>query len=200
VALGHTAASADVLRAAVRAGARLSTHLGNGSHAMLPRFSNYIWEQLANDGLWASLICDGHHLPPSVMRCFVRAKTPARLLLTCDAGTLAGSPPGVYKVWDQDFEVRPEGRIVVAGTNYLAGSWALTDQCVRTLMQLGEMPAADVLDLAGAQPRALLGLPARRLEPGEGADFVLYDGQAEGDFRLQSTIVAGRAVPAPLAR
>jgi N-acetylglucosamine-6-phosphate deacetylase len=194
VALGHTAASGPVLRDAVRAGARLSTHLGNGAHAVLPRHPNYIWEQLADDGLWASLICDGHHLPLSVLRCFVRVKTAARLILTCDAGTLAGLPPGRYPVWDQEFEVHPEGKIVVPGTNYLAGSWALTDHCVRTLLRLNELAPADVLDLAGARPRELLGLPPRRMEAGEPADFVLYDGQGEGDFRLRATVVGGRVV------
>ena len=36
------------LRDAVRAGARLSTHLGNGCSAVLPRHDNPIWEQLAD--------------------------------------------------------------------------------------------------------------------------------------------------------
>src|SRR5205807_8290325 len=56
VAVGHTAASGQRIREAVAAGARLSTHLGNGAHAVLPRHPNYIWEQLADDQLWASLI------------------------------------------------------------------------------------------------------------------------------------------------
>ena len=57
VALGHTAAKSASIQAAIAAGARLSTHLGNGSHAMLPRHDNYIWEQLAADEL-----CGEHHL------------------------------------------------------------------------------------------------------------------------------------------
>jgi N-acetylglucosamine-6-phosphate deacetylase len=190
VAIGHTAASGAALQGAVKAGARISTHLGNGSHAVLPRHPNYIWEQLADDGLWASLICDGHHLPACVMRAMVRVKTPARLVLTCDSGTLAGLPPGRYKVWDQEFEVHPAGKIVVPGTNYLAGSWAFTDLCVRTLLQLRELPPAEVIDLAGARPRELLGLPPRTIAAGEPADFVLYD----GDFDLRATVVAGRAM------
>ena len=96
VSIGHTAATPEQVRDAVRAGARLSTHLGNGAHAVLPRHPNYIWEQLACDDLWASLICDGHHLPVSVMRCLLRVKTPARTVLTCDASSLAGLPPGRY--------------------------------------------------------------------------------------------------------
>jgi len=84
-AIGHTNASPDELRAAVASGARLSTHLGNGSHAMLPRHANYIWEQLAADDLLASLIVDGHHLPPGVVKSFVRAKAPHRCVLVSDA-------------------------------------------------------------------------------------------------------------------
>ena len=49
VAIGHTAAKPAQIRDAIRAGARLSTHLGNGCHAMLPRHDNYLWEQLAAD-------------------------------------------------------------------------------------------------------------------------------------------------------
>ncbi|HEX7448403.1 MAG TPA: N-acetylglucosamine-6-phosphate deacetylase, partial [Pirellulales bacterium] len=64
VAIGHTGASGAQIRAAVDAGARLSTHLGNGAHRLLRRHPNYVWDQLAEDRLMASLIVDGHHLPP----------------------------------------------------------------------------------------------------------------------------------------
>jgi N-acetylglucosamine-6-phosphate deacetylase len=189
VALGHTAASGERIRDAVRAGARLSTHLGNGSHAVLPRHPNYIWEQLADDGLWASVICDGHHLPPSVVRCVVRVKTPARTVLTCDASSLAGLPPGRYREWDQDFEVHPAGKVVVPGTSYLAGSWAFTDVCVGNVIRFAGVSLADAVDMAGARPRQLLGLPPRRLEPGQPAELVLFDWQEGGDFRPRATVL-----------
>src|SRR5262249_56159935 len=86
----------DRTRDAARAGARLSTHLGNGSHAVLPRHPNYVWEQLADDELWASVIADGHHLPPAVLKCVLRVKTPARAVLISDASSLAGLQPGRY--------------------------------------------------------------------------------------------------------
>jgi N-acetylglucosamine-6-phosphate deacetylase len=173
-AVGHTAASADDLRAAIDAGARLSTHLGNGAHAILPRHPNYVWEQLAADALWASFIADGHHLPSSVMRCLLRVKTPSRLILTCDASSLAGLPPGRYRDWDQEFEVRAEGKIVVPGTQYLAGSSAFTDHCLQTVLGLGEVSLADAVDMATARPRELLGLPARDVRPGEPAELILF--------------------------
>jgi N-acetylglucosamine-6-phosphate deacetylase len=199
IALGHTAADGRRIRDAISAGARLSTHLGNGSHAMLPRHDNYLWEQLAADALWASIISDGHHLPPAVMRCILRVKTPARTILTCDAGSLAGLPPGRYREWDQEFEVSPEGKIIVPGTNYLAGSWAFTDRCIGTVMRLAEVSLADALDMAGARPRELLGLPPQKLEPGFPADLVLFDWQAGGDFEVKATVIGGKIHPVDAA-
>jgi N-acetylglucosamine-6-phosphate deacetylase len=191
VALGHTAASAACIHAAIAAGARLSTHLGNGAHAVLPRHDNYVWEQMAADALWASIICDGHHLPPAVVRCLVRVKTPARLVLTCDASSLAGLPPGRYPHWDQEFEILPSGKIIVAGTSYLAGSGTFTDVCVGNVIRFAGVSLAEAVDMAGAQPRALLGLPPRRLEPGQRADLVLFDWQDGGDFRVVRTVLGG---------
>jgi N-acetylglucosamine-6-phosphate deacetylase len=188
VAIGHTAASGPRLRDAVAAGARLSTHLGNGSHAMLPRHDNYLWEQLAEDRLWASLIADGHHLPPSVVRCIVRVKSPAHAILTCDASSLAGSPPGKYEEWGQQLEVLPEGRIVVSGTKYLAGSWAFTDLCIGNAIRFSGITLAEAVDMAGARPRELLGLPPRTLEVGMPAELVLFDWEAGGDFRVIEVI------------
>jgi N-acetylglucosamine-6-phosphate deacetylase len=194
VSLGHTGASAAQIRAAIAAGAKLSTHLGNGSHAVLPRHDNYIWEQLAADELMASIICDGHHLPPTVVRCIVRVKTPGRLILTCDAGPLAGLPPGRYRDWDQEFEVHPAGKIVVPGTGFLAGSWAFTDLCIGNVIRFAGVTLQEAIDMAGARARELLGLPPQRLEPGFPADLVLFDWEPGGEFRVKTTVIGGRAV------
>src|SRR5215475_9941172 len=80
-AIGHTAAAPDDIARAVSAGARLSTHLGNGAHAQIARHPNYIWEQLANDRLMASFIADGHHLPAATLTAMVRAKGYGRSIL-----------------------------------------------------------------------------------------------------------------------
>jgi N-acetylglucosamine-6-phosphate deacetylase len=187
VALGHTAAKGPRIRDAIGAGARLSTHLGNGSHALLPRHDNYIWEQLAADELWASLIADGHHLPPAVVRCMVRVKTPARTILTCDASPLAGLPPGCYHEWDQDIEVSPEGKVVLRGTAYLAGSGVFTDSCVGNAIRFSGVSLKDAVDMAGARPRELLGLPPHRLEPGDPADVVFFASDKGSEFRVTGT-------------
>lgn len=188
VAIGHTAATGAQLRDAVNAGARTSTHLGNGSHALLPRHDNYIWEQLADDRLWASIIADGHHLPPAVVKCIVRAKGVGRTLLTCDAGSLAGMPAGTYREWGADLEVLPSGKIVVAGTPYLAGSGHFTDVCVANVIRFAGVSLAEAVDMAALRPRELLGLPARSIDIGQVAELVVFEWEPGGDVRVKEVL------------
>ena len=64
VALGHTNANNAQIDAAIRSGAKMCTHLGNGSLGMMPRHDNIIQRLLARDELVACFIPDGIHLPP----------------------------------------------------------------------------------------------------------------------------------------
>lgn len=187
VAIGHTAATGQQIRDAAAAGAKTCTHLGNGCHAVLPRHENYIWEQLACDDLWASVISDGFHLPPAVLKSIVRVKTPARTLITCDAGNLAGLPPGKYREWGQDLEVLQGGKTVVSGTPFLAGSGSFTDTCVGRMVRAAGVSLKDAVEMAGARPRELLGLPVPRLAAGEAADLVVFDWTSGGDVAVRFT-------------
>jgi N-acetylglucosamine-6-phosphate deacetylase len=190
IALGHTSADAPTLRAAVEAGARLSTHLGNGIASPLPRHDNPIWHQAAEDALMASLIADGHHLPSSILKALVRAKTPGRILLVSDASPLAGLPPGRYGAW----EVEPSGKVVVAGTPYLAGANRGIEVGVDHLIRLAGLPPARAIDAASRHPARLLGLPEPAIEPGQPANLIRFRlTSGEGTrFDLQETCVDGR--------
>jgi N-acetylglucosamine-6-phosphate deacetylase len=188
VAIGHTAATGEQIREAVSAGAQISTHLGNGCHALLPRHDNYVWEQLANDDLLASLIVDGHHLPPAVVKCLIRAKGVSRTLLTCDAGSLAGMPPGKYREWGTDLEVLPSGKIVVAGTEYLAGSAHFTDACVGNVIRFAGVTLAEAVEMASVRPRQLLGIPVPAIEVGQPADFVIFEWGPDEDLRVRGVV------------
>ena len=197
VALGHHGASGEQIAAAVAAGARLSTHLGNGAHAQLPRHPNYIWEQLAEDALWAGIIPDGHHLPPAVVKCFVRAKGVERLLLVSDAIHLAGLPPGKYEFLDRAVEVSLSGRVSLAGTPYLAGSILYLCQGLANAMAFAGVSLEDVVDMATANPVRLLGLAGTRgaLAVGQPADLVLLQlDQAARRADVVATVAAGQVV------
>jgi N-acetylglucosamine-6-phosphate deacetylase len=159
VAIGHSAGSPAVIRDAIAAGATLSTHLGNGCAAVLPRHDNVIWEQLASDDLRASLIVDGHHLPPAIVKVFTRAKSPARTILVTDAMAAAGCPPGNYRIGDVDVEVGPDRRVSLRGTPYLAGSALTMSEAVAKTARFTGLSLQDVLPMASAAPAAYLGIP-----------------------------------------
>jgi N-acetylglucosamine-6-phosphate deacetylase len=191
VAIGHTAADGQQIAAAVDAGARLSTHLGNGAHGMIRRHPNYIWEQLGEPRLSASVIADGHHLPASVLRSMIRAKSTRGVVLTCDAAGLAGCPPGVYTEGQMRMEVLDDGRIVIAGQRQLlAGSGSATPQCVVEAMRAG-VTLRDAIDMAGRNPARLLGFEEVRLRRGSRADLFLFEVPARDSLRVVATIAAG---------
>jgi N-acetylglucosamine-6-phosphate deacetylase len=196
-AIGHTSATPAQIADAARAGARCSTHLGNGSHAKIDRHPNYIWEQLANDDLWASFIVDGHHLPPSVVKCFLRSKGVARSVLVTDAIAAAGLPAGRHRLGNVEVEVTPARRVNLPGTPYLAGSVLEMPEAVAKTVQYSDATLDDALRMASANPAELLGLGAEfgSLEIGRRADLILFRWDDENlRFEVAATIVNGERV------
>jgi N-acetylglucosamine-6-phosphate deacetylase len=189
VALGHTAASGTMIRDAVAAGARLSTHLGNGIASVLPRHPNPIWEQAAIEALSASFIADGHHLDLATLRVLAKAKGPAQSILISDASPLAGLPPGHYGEW----AVEHSGRIVVAGTPYLAGSNHSLETGVGNLLRATDWTIEQALATVTSNPARLLGRPAPSLRKGEPGDLIVFRRPGPGAFVLSKVWINGQA-------
>lgn len=190
VALGHTHADDAMIRAAVDAGAELSTHLGNGIFADLPRHPNPIWTQLAEDRLTCGFIADGHHLPADTLRAMLRAKGLHRSFLVSDAVELAGSPPGTYQTAvGGTVELDTTGRLSFAGTNLLAGAAANLADGLRFVMSRVGLSLSDALALVTATPGRVLqqcGSTRRGvLQVGQRADLVMITrhGAIEGVLR-----------------
>lgn len=199
VAVGHTAASPEQVRAAARAGGRLSTHLGNGAHAVLPRHPNHLWAQLAEDRLAASFIADGHHLPADTFTAMVRAKGLERALLVSDAAALAGCPPGEYHTpVGGSVTVDRDGRLRLTGTQLLAGSGRSLFDCVAWALANTGFNLGELWSMASTNPARLLGLAGRGVvEVGARADLVLVtglDATRHAEPRLVTTIVGGVAL------
>ncbi len=194
VAIGHTGANSAQIKAAVDSGARLSTHLGNGAHRMLRRHPNYIWDQLAEDRLYASLIVDGHHLPGEVVKCFVRGKTPQRCILVSDESGLAGLPPGRYTSSGCELEILPDGRLVIAGQDQLlAGASRPIGAGVVNVMKFAGVDLAMAVNMATQHPCQLLGLHVPNLYPSDRADLVLFDLE-DGELNVRAAIADGQLV------
>lgn len=159
IAIGHTQASTRQLDEAVQAGAKFSTHLGNGSHAFLPRLDNYLQTQLADDRLYATFIADGHHMPFATLKNFIRAKTPSRGILITDAIEAAELGPGRYKVGGELIAVTADGRAAKPGASNLAGSALTLDKAVINVALNCDVSFEQAWDMASTIPACLLDLP-----------------------------------------
>jgi len=187
VALAHHNASPEQVSQAAEAGARLSTHLFNGSAGRLPRHTNVILSQLAEDRLWASFIPDGHHVPYHLLKMGLRVKGLERSLFTSDLVYLGGMPDGEYTKAERTVEVR-EGGIWIKGTGYLSGAWRSQAQGIERATAAGVVTPGEALRLASLNPARLLGLPDN-LEPktGCGGPFVLFR-ECDGALKLDRII------------
>jgi N-acetylglucosamine-6-phosphate deacetylase len=199
-AIGHTAAEPSVIRDAIRAGATMATHLGNGCHLSLPRHHNYIWEQLASDELWASFIVDGHHLPPSVVKCLIRAKGWKRTILTSDAVSAAGMQPGRHHVGNIEVVVNPDYRVERAdrvGAGILAGSALCLLRGVENVMRFVDISLQEAMAMASTNPAAMMGLSHRfgKIEAGREATLIVFTWKHQSkSLHLRQMIKGGEVV------
>ena len=193
-AIGHTGANAEQIGAAVDAGATLSTHLGNGAHSVLRRHPNYIWDQLAEDRLSASFIVDGIHLGQAYLRTALRAKTVPRTVLVTDASAPAGAPPGRYRLGEQDADHTADGRVVLAGTDKLAGSALRMNAGVANMVRLGGLTLRDAVRTATVNPARVIHLEGRMqgLQPGERGDLVAF--RMNGTIQVEAVYLDGQPV------
>lgn len=174
VSLGHTSADAAHIAAAVEAGASLSTHLGNGSHAMLNRRQNHLWPQLADDRLTAMFIADGHHLTPAQLKVMLRAKGPGRSLVVSDTVALGGMAPGKYETpIGGKVVLREDGFLAIDdGTgHYLAGAASPLVAAIPVLVNQVGLSLAEALDLITSSPGRQVG-GRGVLAAGQPADLV----------------------------
>jgi len=189
VSVGHTEATAEETRAAVDAGARMLTHLGNAMSPLSARAPGPIGTALGGDTLVAGVIADGYHLDPLTLNTAWRALGPERFLAVTDTTMALGMPDGPGRLGDQDVLVG-EGTVRLEdGT--LAGSAASLPQCLRVLRDATGGDLGDVVATCTSTAAALVGDPARgHLRPGARGDVTLVD----ADLRLVATVVGGRVV------
>ncbi len=190
VSIGHTNASGAQIADAIAAGATMSTHLGNGAHASLPRHENYIMNQMAADSLFAGLIIDGIHLPTSFVKVALRAKGLALSFLVTDAVAPAHCPPGIYQIGEQQVELLPEQRVELTSSRRLAGSALSMDRGVETVMRMTGISLFEATQLATTNPAKAMGLSDRScyLEAGQAADFTLFQVEDDGGLTVKQTL------------
>jgi N-acetylglucosamine-6-phosphate deacetylase len=110
VAAGHTNATLDELKRAIDSGLSLFTHLGNACPSSVSRHDNVLNRALSlKHALRYTLIADGYHLPPWLLRTWIDFLGLDRVAIVSDAISAAGLPAGTHRLGDQEINVGPDG-------------------------------------------------------------------------------------------
>ena len=163
VAIGHSNPQTHHIDNAVKAGAQLITHLGNGAHAMLNRTSNYVLDLLANDNLYASIICDGHHLSEAFVKIVFRTKGSDRVILITDAMAAAAAGPGQYNLAGLKLVVGSDGVVRLPNSEYLAGSSLTMPTAIVNCIKFAGCSFTEAIQMVTNNPARLLGINSSNL-------------------------------------
>ncbi|MGC4110825.1 MAG: N-acetylglucosamine-6-phosphate deacetylase [Nocardioides sp.] len=190
VAVGHTDADADAVRAAVEAGARAVTHTFNGMQPLHHRRPGPVGMAMDRSELTCELILDLVHVDPVAARALVHAAGAERICLVTDAMAATGVSDGRYELGGQVVEV-VDGQARVSGTTTLAGSTlTMATAVANAVAHLGiDVPAA--VAMATTTPARLLpGVDVGRIHAGGPADLVRLDDAAQ----LRGVWISGHPV------
>jgi N-acetylglucosamine-6-phosphate deacetylase len=174
VSAGHTNATFAELQPALRAGLRGFTHLFNAMSPLGAREPGAVGAALADDSSWCGLIVDGHHVHPETMKLALRAKRHNRFMLVSDAMPSVGASVKNFVLNGRPVSV-VDGRCVDEDGR-LAGADLDMASAVRNAVNMLDLPLADALRMASANPAEFLALrDSGRIAPGQRANLVLLD-------------------------
>lgn len=172
ISIGHSEASAAVVRQAVDDGATGVTHLFNAMPPLAARSPGIVGATLAERRLTAGLIMDGIHVDPVSAQAAFAAKSPDGIMLVTDAMPTVGSSLTSFDLCGRaivlnDGQLRTEGHT-------LAGAHLDMASAVRNAVNLAHVPLEQALRAASLTPARFLGLDKERgaLVPGACADFI----------------------------
>ena len=170
VSLGHTNASAELIKQAVHAGATGFTHLGNGCPRDLDRHDNILWRIFEQPELTVSLIPDKIHVSPTLFRLVHR--TLDKIFYTTDAMSAAGAAPGKYKLGAMELEVGEDQVVRLPGkTNFAGSALRPIDGVFRAAEMLG-VPWQETWQRAAEAPAKFMRLQ-NEIAVGQRADFCI---------------------------
>ena len=174
-AIGHTDATYDQTREAIRAGATVGTHLFNAMRPIKHREPGPVIALLEDSDVIVEVIADGVHLHPTILDQIRQWVGPERVALVTDAMAAAGMSDGSYQLGTLDVTVT-DSVARLAHSRTIAGGTATSDVLFRAAAgdphHLNDQHLLEAVDMTSAVPLHALGLDRRDLSIGTPADLV----------------------------
>ena len=193
--IGHTNATYAQAVEGIKAGARSTTHLFNAMSPLSHRDPGTVGAILDNDEIFAEIILDGIHIHEAIFRIALKSKGVDRINLITDATALAGLPDGEYGALPDRAVTKVGGKIVLAGTDTLAGSALSMNMVYQNAAKFAPLTLSELSKISSLNAAKILGKEADigSLEVGKLADLVLLDTEStvcatmiEGEWKYVS--------------
>jgi N-acetylglucosamine-6-phosphate deacetylase len=187
VSLGHSLATYEQTRAAIKAGLTGFTHLFNAMPQLTSREPGPVAAALESPKVFYGLIIDGVHVAPASLRLALRGA--GHPMLVTDAMPPVGGSRKSFTLYGEEITVANGGLRRKDGT--LAGAFLTMAEAVNNCVHLLDMKLEDALRLASRNPAEFLGLGDRlgQLAPGFRADMVAFHPEK---MHVIETWVAGK--------
>ena len=187
VSAGHTDASFQDIKDAVKEGVHQLTHLCNQMNGIHHREVGAIGAAFLLDNLKAELIADGIHVSPEMVQLIFQNIGSERLILITDSMRAKYLDDGTYDLGGQEVTVRSDKATLSDGT--LAGSMLKMIDGVKNIMHIAGADIYDIIRMASVNPAKQIGVYDRKgsIEIGKDADILLLD----EDYNIRYTICRG---------
>jgi N-acetylglucosamine-6-phosphate deacetylase len=187
VSAGHSNATYGEVMAALESGLTGFTHLFNAMSQITVREPGVVGAALAHAESWCSIIVDGHHVDPVVLKLALQCKRRDRFILVTDAMPSVGADVKSFNLLGRTITAKNGVCIDEDGT--LAGSDIDMATAVRNTVRLLDVDIADAARMASRYPADFLGLSQScgRIAEGYRANLIVVD----DDLTVHETWIDG---------
>lgn len=197
--IGHTGAVWEECDRAFKAGAHHLTHFFSCMSTITRkncfRYAGVIEYGYYQDGMSIEVICDGIHVPESLLHLIMKIKGVDSIALVTDSMRAAGMPEGpsiLGGLRDGQKVIVEDGVAKMPDRLAFAGSVATTDRLVRTMISDGGATLEEAVKMMTANPASMMGVSDKKgsIEKGKDADIVIFD----ENINIKKTIIKGKTI------
>ena len=191
VSLGHSAASFDDCKMALKSGAKCITHMFNAMKGIHQHFPSIATAALYFDDLYNEVILDGIHVVPEMVEWIRKIKGNNKVVGITDSLMCAGLPDGDYMIGNSPIVVKnQDAKLKDSGVR--AGSCLTMDRGFRNIKKFSNLDDVIASHITSLNAAKLMGMDDKigSIKEGKNADFVILNSA----YEVEEVYVNGKKV------